>query len=81
MNVLLGENEAVNAHEKRQAGPGGIDLTSKRMKLEVDSDKSAVAAPLDLKTLENIEINGLYIKNIQIKPINNLPEWLGVYAG
>jgi hypothetical protein len=63
------------------AVPGGIDLTSKRMKLEVDSDKSAVAAPMDLKALENIEINGLYIKTIEIKPLNDLPELLGVSAG
>ena len=58
--------------------PGGIDLTADRMKLEVDSDKAAISAPMDLKALENIEINGLYIKDIEIKPLNNLPEILGV---
>jgi hypothetical protein len=60
------------------ATPGGIDLTAKRMDLEVEKDKAAVGQPMDLKVLENIEINGLYIKDIKIKPLNNLPELLGV---
>lgn len=60
--------------------PGGIDLTAKRMKLEVDSDKGAVNQPLGTKALENIEINGLYIKDIAIKPLKNLPEMLGIPA-
>ena len=58
--------------------PGGIDLTAKRMNLDVDSDKSAVSQPIGLKALENIEIKGLYIKDIQIKPLKNLPELLGI---
>ena len=62
------------------AAPGGIDLTSRRMNLEVDSDKAAGSQLLDLKALENIEINGLYIKEIEIRPLNNLPEVLGVAA-
>ena len=61
-----------------RSGPGGIDLTAKRMKLEVETDKAAVSEPMDLKQLENIEINGLYIKKIEIKPMKNLPEFLGV---
>ncbi|MBF0570248.1 MAG: hypothetical protein HQL12_00090 [Candidatus Omnitrophica bacterium] len=60
---------------------GGIDLTANRMNLDMDSDKSAVAAPMDMKALENLEIHGLYIKDIEIKPLNNLPELLGVPAG
>jgi len=59
---------------------GGIDLTAKRMDLEVATDKSSANQPLDLKTLENIEINGLYIKDIEIKPLKNLPEMLGIPA-
>ena len=61
-----------------KSAPGGIDLSVDRMKLDVDSDKAAVSAPMDLKALENIEINGLYIKDIQIKPLENLTELLGI---
>lgn len=59
---------------------GGIDLTVKRMKLDVDSDRSAVGQPMDVKALDNAEINGLYIKDIAIKPLKNLPEMLGIPA-
>ena len=59
---------------------GGIDLTAKRMNLQVEKDKDAVSQPMDLKAFENTEINGLYIKTIEIKPLNNLPEMLGVSA-
>jgi hypothetical protein len=45
--------------------PGGIDLTDKRMKLDVDSDKAAVSQSIDWKVLGNIEIDGLYIKDIE----------------
>jgi len=58
--------------------PGGIDLTANRMNVDIDSDKAIVSAPMDLKTLENIDINGLYIKDIEIKPLTNLPQLLGV---
>jgi len=61
-----------------KSGPGGIDLTAKRMNLEVASDKASAVQPMDLKALENIEINGLYIKDIAIKPLHNLPQLLGV---
>jgi len=57
---------------------GGIDLTAKRMDLEIEKDKAAVSQPMDLKVLENIEINGLYIKDIEVKPLKDLPEMLGV---
>jgi len=63
---------------KSKLTPGGIDLTTKRMNLEVDSDKAAVSQPMNLKMLDNIEINGLYIKDIKIKPLNDLPKFLGV---
>jgi len=69
---------AATTSKKSMGGPGGIDLTSKRMKLEVDSDKAAVSQSMNLKALENIEINGLYIKDMRIKPLKNLPELLGV---
>ncbi len=64
----------------QKTAPGGIDLTDRRMDLEVDRDKSAVSQSMDLNSLENIEINGLYIKNIEIKPLKNLPEMLGIPA-
>jgi len=60
------------------AAPGGIDLTAKRMNLEVAKDKGSISQPMDLKILDNIRINGLYIKDIEIKPLKNLPEMLGV---
>jgi hypoxanthine-guanine phosphoribosyltransferase len=65
---------------QKASGPGGIDLTANRMNLDIASDKGAVSQPMDLKALENIEINGLYIKDIEIKPLKNLPELLGVPA-
>jgi len=67
-------------HAMLNQGPGGIDLTAKRMIIDVDSDKSSTTAPLNLKALENIEIDGLYIKDIEIKPLKNLPQLLGVAA-
>ena len=70
INQVLGKRNAT--------GPGGIDLTAKRMNLEVEKDPSAVGRPMDLKSLDNIEIKGLYIKDIEIKPLNNLLEMLGV---
>ena len=76
-----GRDAAMKTAVQNESSPeGGIDLTPKRMKLEVDSDKSNVATPMDLKALENIAINGLYIKTIEIKPLNDLPELLGVSA-
>ena len=66
------------AIEERRSGPGGIDLTGKHMDLQVDSDKSALSSSMNFKLLENIEINGLYIKDIKIKPMNNLQEVLGI---
>jgi serine/threonine protein kinase len=65
----------------KKTAPGGIDLTASRMKLEVDPDKASVSQPMDLKALENIEINGLYIKDIEVKPLKDLPQVLGVSAG
>ncbi|MBF0523419.1 MAG: hypothetical protein HQL24_10255 [Candidatus Omnitrophica bacterium] len=62
----------------RRSDVGGIDLTTGRMKVDVDSDNAAAAQPMDLKALENIEINQLYIKSIEIKSLNNLPQMLGV---
>jgi len=67
----------LRSNKKTSRSLGGIDLTAKRMKLEVDSDKAALSQPMDLKALGNIEINGLYIKDIEIKPLNNLPQLLG----
>ena len=67
-------------NNKEAKGPGGIDLTAKRMNVEIDQDKSGGVAPIDLKVLENLEIRGLYIKSIEIKPLNNLLEMLGVSA-
>ncbi|MBF0595732.1 MAG: hypothetical protein HQL22_12310, partial [Candidatus Omnitrophica bacterium] len=58
--------------------PGGIDLTANRMNVDVATDKAALAQPMGLKALENIEINGLYIKGIEIHPLNNLSEVLGI---
>ncbi len=66
-------SKAMNAQ-----GPGGIDLTANRMKVDVESDKAMMARPMNLKVLENIEINGLYIKDIEITPLTNLPEALGI---
>jgi len=57
---------------------GGIDLTDDRMKIDMESDKAAVSQPMDLKALENINIDGLYIKDIEIKPLTNLPQLLGI---
>ncbi len=73
-------DQAMDAVEEHRGatGPGGIDLNAKRMKLDVESDKAAVSQPMDLKVLDNIEINGLYIKDIEIKSLTNLPEVLGV---
>jgi len=73
-------SEPANQAMKVKQTPGGIDLTSDRMKLDVDSDSALKAAGqvMDLKALENIEINGLYIKSIDISPIKNLPELLGI---
>ena len=48
------------------------------MKLDVDSDKAAISQSMDLQALESIEINGLYIKDIEIKPMTNLPLVLGI---
>jgi hypothetical protein len=64
----------------QKTAPGGIDLTAKRMDLEVVSDKKDVNQPFDMKMLENIKINGLYIKDIEIKPLKNLPQMLGIPA-
>jgi len=63
-----------------ELSPGGIDLTPKRLKLDVDSANAAVSQPIDLKKMENEEINGLYIKDIEIKPLHHLPELLGASA-
>ena len=57
---------------------GGIDLTANRMNLDIEKDKAQISQPMDLKALENIEINALYIKSIEIKPLTNLPQLLGV---
>jgi hypothetical protein len=57
---------------------GGIDLTAERINLDLEKDKAQISQPMDLKALENIEINGLYIKNIEIKPLTNLPQLLGI---
>ncbi len=73
----FGVDAAMVEKEQKQSF-GGIDLTANRMKVDVDSDKAAISQPMDLKALENIEINGLYIKDIEIKPLNNLPQSLGI---
>ena len=64
---------------KRQNERGGIDLTAEHMNLEVDKDKAQISQMIDLKELENIEINGLYIKDIEIKSLKNLSEVLGIH--
>jgi len=65
-------------HDVTLTTPGGIDLTAKRMNLEIDKDRASVSESMDLKALENIEIKGLYIKDIELKPMNNLAQALGV---
>jgi len=65
-------------HAISSTGPGGIDLTSKRMNLEVDSDKAQIAQSIDLNSPDRIEIKGLYIKYIELKPLKDLPQLLGV---
>lgn len=62
--------------EKRNTG--GIDLTSGRMNVEVQSEALAADGPADVRTLENMEINQLYIMHIEIKPLENLPQRLGI---
>ncbi len=59
---------------------GGIDLTAGRMNLDVNADNAATASPVDLRAIENIEINGLYIKDLRIRPMTNLPQVLGLAA-
>ena len=73
-------NAQLNNSAENKRGPGGIDLTAKRMDLEVDSGKAGVDQSIVIKTLDNIKINGLYIKDIEVKPLKNLPELLGVSA-
>ena len=72
--AMISANPAMNVKKK----VGGIDSTVDLMKLDVDSDKAAINQAMDLKALEGIEINGLYIKDIEIKALHNLPEILGV---
>ena len=57
---------------------GGIDLTTDRMNIDIEKDKAQISQQIDLKVLENIEINDLHIKNIEIKPLKDLPALLGV---
>ncbi len=54
------------------------NITANPMNVDVATDKASLTEPMDLKALENIEINGLYIKDIIIRPMTNLPQVLGV---
>ncbi len=48
----------VTTQEKNvTTGPGGIDLTADRMKLDIERDQAQIIAPMDLKALENIAMN------------------------
>jgi hypothetical protein len=58
--------------------PGGIDLTKERMNVDIEGNSASVAAPMDVKAMENIEINALYIKDLAINPLNDLPALLGI---
>lgn len=67
-----------NDHAQLISTPGGIDLTAKQMDLEVEKDKGMVSQSMDIKAFEGIEINSLYIKDIEIKPLKHLPQILGI---
>ncbi|MBF0594740.1 MAG: S8 family serine peptidase [Candidatus Omnitrophica bacterium] len=68
---------AVN-YSQAPATPGGIDLTDGRMKVDVAADNAEIPSAVDLKAMENMEINGLYIKHLELVPLNNLPQVLGI---
>ena len=57
---------------------GGIDLTADRMNLDIDRDPNTTNQPMGLTVLDSIEINGLYIKSIELKPLTNLLQLLGL---
>jgi len=74
--------QASQAMNGNVQAPGGIDLTPKRMNLEVEKDKAMVTRgnveTQSFVSLQNIDIDGLYIKDIEIKPLTNLSEDLGI---
>jgi len=82
--LQTGKASASRAMNGNAQAPGGIDLTPKRMNLEVEKDKAMVAQgnveTQNFVSLQNIEINALYIKDIEIKPLDNLPQLLGLSA-
>lgn len=69
---------SITTEERKEAATGGIDLTTGRMNVDIGGDNAAAVQPIDIKALENIEINALYIKDLQIRPLENLPQVLGV---
>jgi hypothetical protein len=74
----LPEKSRLSKVMNEELTPGGIDLTDDRFNMEIEQDKSQISQELDLEAFDNIVFDGLYIKNIEINPINNLPELLGV---
>ncbi len=58
--------------------PGGIDLRAKGVDIDTNNRSPQTAYFQPHNALRNVEINGLYIKSIEIKPLTNVLQLLGV---
>ncbi len=78
MMLNQGNLELVPDAAMKVADLGGIDLTAGRLNVDVKGDKAQSSIVFDATTLRSLEINGLFIKDIEIKPMPNLLQFLGV---
>jgi len=56
-----------------KAMPGGIDMNSSNLELQIKQDGNGMPLPIDRQELENITINGLVPLILDIKPLTATP--------
>ena len=59
-------------------GTGGIDLSAKRMNLQIRRDENGIPLPVNMQPIKDINIQGFTFSIIDIKPAVNLPLILGI---
>jgi hypothetical protein len=71
-------DEGLGDQAMRSKAPGGIDLNPTHLEFQIKRDVNGILLPLSQQPLINMRIEGLTPVIVNITPVINLPELLGV---
>ncbi|MBF0387033.1 MAG: hypothetical protein HQL20_04170 [Candidatus Omnitrophica bacterium] len=77
-SAVAGQPGALDSAADMRLEKGGIDFSAERTRLDVSSDPAGSGRLFNPEALPEVGIDRLYIKSINVRPLVNLPQMLGL---